>query len=153
MCDPLSAISLAVESIGILIYTGKELKSFAESIKNARKEVEELIRHIGTMKNLFHMMHITLVELQKIAAKDFMIAIDERRCHEILLKLQELVNDIMKNKPDLGFMDKVNWVMRKNSAKSLCQQMKQEEEEISKAVMLASAYVVSNLCNDLFPYA
>ena len=139
MCDPVSAVHLAVESISILISVTSTLKSIAETIKNARKEIEELVQHIETMKNLFQLIHIISLELQKTNFKGLELAIDERKCNQTLNTLQELASDIAKSKSNLGMLGKLSWATKKETAKALCQQMTKEEREITNAIMLISA--------------
>jgi len=138
--DPASVTTLTVQSIGTFVKVITTLKKVAETVKDSRKDLEELLHHSERMRNMLELLRITLHELDKTKFKDMQLAIDGAGCGKTLQELLNFASSVVDKKSKLGLVNKLNWATKKAKAKSLTGQMAEQVDMILNVLIFINTY-------------
>ncbi|KAK5941952.1 hypothetical protein PMZ80_005903 [Knufia obscura] len=136
--DPVTLATLVGSSIYSLIDVVKLLKGVAETVKDAREDLGELLRRSERTRNILELLRITSRELDKTRFRDMNLAMDLTKFEQTMKQLLNFARDVVGKKAKVGLAVRLNWVTKKSEVKVLSDRMAEHEREILDVLMIVN---------------
>ncbi|KAI9681710.1 MAG: hypothetical protein M1822_007062 [Bathelium mastoideum] len=136
MVDGLGAAGLAIESLCTCIKAINLLKHYAESVKNARQDVQKIIFKIEKLKNLFELMRTTLLQLRGTKFEGMELEIHEQELHDTMNELLTLAEGIYQGNSHMSTWTKMKWPSKKDKMGRMISRLQEQEDEVMKVILL-----------------
>ncbi|EXJ96338.1 hypothetical protein A1O1_01464 [Capronia coronata CBS 617.96] len=147
--DPATCLSLAAESASICVEVMGQLKRFVEKMKNAKKELQQLLERIQRSRNFFEMLRVMLKDLMNGPARDFALAIDGQAWKTTTNELQEVAGQIVQGKASLDIKAKFHWATKGSAIGTLVKKMKDQEDEILDLFTFINTQTIATTRRDI----
>ncbi len=139
--DPITAIGL-IGSLANLIQASNALLNIAQTFKDAKRELLELITDVSAFEEALKGFNRVLRSRQ--TKHHISATVIKRALEEASTTIQELESRLVQmSKPEISTVRRMKWVQHKSSLKTLHERLKEQSTMLQCFLALAHAFVTS----------